>query len=408
MMHEPYVIRAGKLVTVTERGTIHDAAMLVEEGKIRGITTWKEAAEFANELKVIDYSQQVLTPSLIDCHTHLLEYAPGAMYPVTQVTHGIGGQSLLLQALSSGITAIGEQICGYHKYNLAMSDIRNWADQVPMDVSFSSSTISVGFRQMAHFSAATQSLPIDKKQLLDEQILQYLIEHSEYPGENLFINATPANFSEEAVPTAGEVIYSQQELNKIVNLFHMGGRLIGAHVGGEQAIRMALDAGIDVLHHAHGITRPLVEQAARQHVSIVATPIGGTHLTPNSPEDILRMMAYDITVAISTDAYLPPHPEAAWIPPECAGKLLGPESLLLTAQPAMKLLYESGWDENAILALITRNPAKIMGKADTYGQLRTGLEANFVIATGVPGLEFIDPTGIRQVYYRGVKVIDRG
>ena len=53
---------------------------------------------------------------------------------------------------------------------------------------------------------------------------------------------------------------------------------------------MALDAGFDVLHHAHGITNELLEKASKQRVKVVATPMGGTHLMPNSPEDILKLV----------------------------------------------------------------------------------------------------------------------
>lgn len=406
-MSNTYLLKARKLVTVTDRGTLHDAGMVVENGTISVIAPWQEVAELAESMEVIDCSRYVVTPGLVDCHTHLLEFAPGAVYPITQATHVMGGQALLMQALSCGITALGEQICGYHKYDLSPLDFRNWTKQVPMDVVFSSSTISIGFRQMVHFSAATRSQPIGIEQLTDKSILRFIAEHSEYPGENLFINATPANFTEDFVPCAGEVVYEQHELDDIVRLFHEKGKRIGAHVGGERAISMALDAGIDVLHHAHGISDSLIERAARQNVSVVATPIGGTHLLPNSPDDIVRLMENGVVVAISTDAFLPPHPGAVWLPDACMGKLLGPESLMLSAHPAMKRLHGLGWDENAVLALITRNAAQVMGRDGRYGQLREGMDANFVVASGVPGLEITEPEDVLQVYYQGVRVIDR-
>ncbi|WP_177237879.1 amidohydrolase family protein [Paenibacillus sp. 1_12] len=382
--------------------------MLIENGLIKQILTQQEAQRVSAAIDVVDCSKYVVTPSLIDCHTHLLEFAPASIYGVTKETYGLGGQALLLQALSNGITALGEQICGFPTIDLTLSDIRKWSQSIPMDICFSLSSISIGFNNLLHFSASTRSQSISQERLMEEEILNYLVEHSEYPGENLFINATPANFTEDVVPNAGAVIYKQQELVHIANLFHQAGKKIGAHVGGETAIRMALDADFDVLHHAHGISDQLIEQARQQQVSIVATPIGGTHLVPNSPEEISCIAMKGINIAISTDAYLPIHPNADWIPNGNDGKLLGPESLLLAAHPAMKLLYEKGWDENAVLSLITRNAAQIMGRDGRYGQLSEGMEANFLVSPGLPGLEITNSNELLQVYYKGVKVMDRG
>lgn len=110
---------------------------------------------------------------------------------------------------------------------------------------------------------------------------------------------------------------------------------------------MALEAGIDVLHHAHGITKELIEKAAAQNTAIVATPMGGTHLEPNSPENILALVRKTIPVSIATDSYLPPYPGLSWLP-FTDSALQGPDVLILIAFPAMALLKENCYDENEI------------------------------------------------------------
>jgi imidazolonepropionase-like amidohydrolase len=47
-----------------------------------------------------------------------------------------------------------------------------------------------------------------------------------------------------------------------------------AHVAGEEGIEMALNAIVDVLQHAHGITDEQIVRVAKQGVKIVATPMG--------------------------------------------------------------------------------------------------------------------------------------
>src|SRR5699024_12285634 len=93
----------------------------------------------------------------------------------------------------------------------------------------------------------------------------------------------------------------------IVSIYHESGKRIGVHVAGEEGIQMTLDAGVDVLHHAHGITKDQIKQAKRKGVKIVATQMGGTHLEQNSPENIRKLVRNNIDVSIASDAYLQPY-----------------------------------------------------------------------------------------------------
>lgn len=57
--------------------------------------------------------------------------------------------------------------------------------------------------------------------------------------------------------------------------------------------------------------------------------------------------------------------------------------------------------------MLTANPAKILGKQRQFGRLKPGLEANFLVIEGIPGLEVTEVERIKKVFYQGVKVIDR-
>jgi imidazolonepropionase-like amidohydrolase len=401
-----YLIRGKKIVTVSQLGTLEDGAMIIVNGKIAEIGSRMFLKEKFPDIDVMDCSNYVITPSLVDCHTHLLEFAPTSLYPVTPETHFLAGKAILLQALSAGITALGEQICGHPLCDFSKEDYQKAVRDLPLDVSFATTSISIGFENLAHFTSITQSRGVTQYDLSDPILVQMIAHESDYPGENIFINATPANFTEKEVPRAGEIIYTLEELKKIVKIYHRLGKRIGAHVAGEEGIKLALEAGIDVLHHAHGITDEQIDIAARQGIKVVATPMGGTHLQPNSPEEILKFFQKDIPVSISTDSYLPPFPGTLWLPFQDEA-LKGPDVLMLIAQPAMQLLKKHHYDENKILALVTANPAKLLGKDDTFGRLEAGLEANFLVSEGIPGLEVTEIDQIKNVFYKGVKVIDR-
>lgn len=406
MRGSSWIIRAKKIVTVSEAGTIYDGAMVIQEGKIIAIDTWEKIEGFYAALPVKDYSKDVISPSLVDCHTHLLEFASRSLYPVTQETQFLAGKALMLRALTSGITALGEQICGHPNSQFEIDDYKRIVSDLPIDCVFATTTITIGLKELAHFSAVTKSKSLTDRDVKDLRLMEQVAMHSGYPGENLFINATPANYTPEQVPRAGEILYTYEELKEIVDLFHQQGKHIGVHVAGKEAIDLTLRAGVDVLHHAHGITKEQMKRARVQGVKIVATPLGGTHRMPNSPENIVTLVDEGIDVSIATDAYIPPYPGADWLAFRDE-RLQGSDVLLELAAPALRELVKKGYDENDALKLLTLNPTTVMHREDRYGKLAEGMEANFIVSTGVPAIDFTNVEDIKGVYFQGKKVVER-
>src|SRR5690554_5647553 len=192
-----YLIKSKKIVSADDNiGTVYNGAMVVENGKIRGIGDYSTLKSKYLDLEELDYNDYIITPSLVDCHTHLLEYAPTSLFPVTKKTHLMGGISLLLKAISSGITALGEQICGHPLSDLGKPDYEDLVKDLPIDIIFSLSSISIGLENIVNFTGITGSKTVEDHILIDNNLNKELANLSEYPGENLFINATPANFQE--------------------------------------------------------------------------------------------------------------------------------------------------------------------------------------------------------------------
>ena len=73
----------------------------------------------------------------------------------------------------------------------------------------------------------------------------------------------------------------------------------------------------------------------------------------------------------------------------------------------MQMLKQNGWNENDILALITLNGAKILGKENIFGSIQVGMDANLIVSVGIPGLEITNTEQILKVFFRGLKVIDK-
>ena len=405
-MDRGYIVKAKKIVTVGKDKTIVNGAMVIKEGKIIDIGKVEDIISKYKELEIEDFGDLVITPSLIDCHTHLLEYAPSTVYPVTNETYNIAQKSLVLQALMSGVTTFGEQICGSPMTVSSVKDFKDIAKELPVNMVFSCNSITIGFKDLVNFTSVTGNNSVSKDKLIEDDTIMNLIENSDYPGENIFINATPANLTEDIVPRAGEVIYTQEELDKIVSIFHDKGKRIGCHVAGNDAIEMAIKARFDVIHHGHGITDNEINDVSNNKISIVATPLGGTHLKSNSPEEILKLIENKILVAIATDAYLPPYEGVSWLRFNDKEPKGSPE-LMIISNEAMKLLLDNGYDENEALSLITLNAAKILGVEDKVGSLETGKDADFIVSNGIPGIEFTNNSNIKRVYLKGRCLISR-
>lgn len=406
MTLKEYILRADKVVTVSKKyGTLQDGAMVISGGKIIEVGSYTLIKSKYN-LDVLDFHDYVITPSLVDCHTHVLEYAPTSLFPVTGATHLMGSISLILKVLSSGITSLGEQVCGHPESDLGKIDYLAAVKDLPIDITFSLSSISIGLKEISHFSGVTGSKSLSKEMLISEDILNQLITQSDYPGENVFINATPANLEDILVPRAGEIIYTQEELDNIVALYHANGKRIGCHVGGQEAIEMAINSGFDIIHHGHEMTKVQIQKVIDNDISIVATPLGGTHLAPNKPDEIVEMVVRGVDLSISSDGYLPPSKKAPWLQFK-DNNLKGPEDLMLLSHPSMLMLKELDYDESEILQLITLNPAKVLGKDKLYGSLEEGKDANFIVSKGIPGLEITNPEDVLQVYFKGEMIIDK-
>src|SRR5699024_12293005 len=106
------------------------------------------------------------------------------------------------------------------------------------------------------------------------------------------------HFTKDEVPRAGEILFTPEELKRIVSIYHESGKRLGVHVAGEEGIQMTLDAGVDVLHHPHGITKEQIKQPKRQRVERVARTTGGTPWDPTSPENKRQLLRCNIDVSI--------------------------------------------------------------------------------------------------------------
>lgn len=403
-MQKTVALRAGRIVTAGSAKTIRDGVVLIEDGIIKAVGKASEFGSKLAALPVAEYPEQVITPGLVDCHSHLFEYAAATIHPVTAKTHTASVEALLLHALACGLTSVGDHICGFPGYAIDAESCIAAAKRAAIRTRVALCAITLGSEPPLNLTALSGNVPVSRETLFAKETLTRLVALSTFPGENVFLTATPGNLPLSQMPNAGGLVYTLDELKRVADAYHGAGKRFGAHVGGAEGIDLALDAGVDVLHHAHGMTEKQMERAAKAGVPVVDTPLGGTHLPPRTAEGVEKLVNAGLSVSIATDAYLPA-PEG--MPPLVPDKLYGPEALMAIAAPSLRLLHAHGRDENDCLALLTKNPASVLGLAGKTGVIEPGAYADLLVADGVPALEITEPSKIHAVYRAGEKVIAR-
>ena len=180
-MKSRYALKAKRIVTAGKLGTILDGVIIINQDKIEQIGTYKELFSQLSDLEVYDCKDKVITPGLVDCHTHLFEYAAGSLYPVTQATHLLAGKCLALDALTHGVTALGEQICGHPACNLNIKDYYKAVQNLPMSIQFALCSITMGDENVSHYCALNGNNPISLNELLDPENIKTLAIEGDFP-----------------------------------------------------------------------------------------------------------------------------------------------------------------------------------------------------------------------------------
>lgn len=397
------LIYNAKIVSLGEHGTLDNGYIKVVDGCIAAIN--EGVPPNMNISNAIDAQGMVVMPSLTDCHTHLMEFATSELFQ----THGKGqkmaGIANLLTALTSGITHLGEHHLGHPSLTQEIAEYLEIENSLPIDAKLAFGCCFLGTEPLSLLSSTRPGRSLVKGQLTKEEY-RVMARQSQFPGENIFLNATVANLPLAAVPRAGEITYSASELREIVAIFHEEGKKIGAHIEGDEAARMFIEAKGDVIHHGHNLSLETVDLIADKGIPVIVTPHGGTSAVPTSPTEVFEFYRRGIKIALATDSYLPVHPGATWynLP---KSYLVGPRDILTIAQPIFSYFKHQGIGVAEILKLITVNGREILLSQTAAAVLQEGNPADLIMVTQLPGIETSNVDCVKVVIKDGEILVDR-
>ena len=400
---DDFLIHNAQILTLDDQGIIDNGFLVINKGKIVQIGDGTPpGGTYEN---IIDADNMIVMPGLVDCHTHLMEYATIEIHHTYGSAQKIAAMANLLSALKSGIVALGEHHLGHPQLPQSFQGYKQIISDNPVDIKLASGCCFIGTDPLVLVSSTAPATVIEKEDLNRDMFVD-MAKKSDFPGENIFLNATVANLPLDEAPRAGELTFSYEEIKVIVEIFHACNKRIGAHLEGDDAAEMFINAGGDVIYHGHNLTDTMVSKIADIKIPVVITPHGGTSSKPTSPEEVYRFYKQGIMLAIASDSYIPVHPGAEWINIP-SGKLAGPEDFMKICEPVLNYLIENGVELSEALKLITLNGRKILDFPEKNWSLSAGNNADIIISKKIPAIETVDVYDIKYVIKSGKLVINR-
>jgi imidazolonepropionase-like amidohydrolase len=386
-------IRAGHLIDGRGGPPIANAIILIEGERIvaagRGIAIPAGA-------HVIDLPTSTLLPGLIDCHTHIT-MAPGAsgdQFRRSFVDAAMLAPGYARATLEAGFTTIRD--LGAPQFvDISLRNAIDRGDIPGPRIVAATMGISAtgghgdtnGLSSYLHFdelSGVADGVDDIRKKVRFE---------IKYGAGVIKVMATAGAMSEEESVDAA--LYTQEELNAVVDEARMWGRRVAAHAHGAEGIKRAVRAGVASVDHGTFLD----EEGARLMAE------RGTYLVKDSYEDawflerapgwgypkiIVEKLAkivkgheaafklarkHGVKIAFGTDAGMLPHGENAKQFRDYLAWGMSPMDAILTA---------------------TRNAADLLGWGDRIGAVAPGYFADII---AVPGDPLTSPALLERVSF---------
>jgi len=357
---------------------IANGSILVENGKIKAISEGEQSGVSGAE--VIDAGGRLVTPGLIDAHTHLGLFGTGTRWEgmdVNEMTDPITPQLCAYDAINpmdetfeharaAGITAVGTgpgsanvicgTFCAIKTYGTRIDDM-TLKRHMAMKIAFGENAKQV-YGQQAKKSPMTRMAiaAMIRENLIKAQ--RYMQELETYEASDKADKKPPAYDQklEALIPVLRREIPLKAHAHRADDIF------TACRIANEFNLRISLD------HCSEG-------HLIADYLKAEGKPciVGPTFVHASKPE--VRNKTFDtvkvllekgILVAIITDSPVIPL-----------------EGLPLSAGLAIK----AGAPEDKVWECITINPAKIMGVDERIGSLEVGKDADIVIHNGNPLLE---------------------
>jgi imidazolonepropionase-like amidohydrolase len=401
-------VRAARLLDVKRGAVINDAVILIENGRVASVGP---RLSIPADMQVIDLGGAMVLPGLIDSHTHLLQnYSkeiggdePNMLLTVAQMstaTRALLGARLGLEDLEAGITVVRDLGNSGLNGDVALRDAIRSGWIVGPRMLASTRAISAAGGQFGNMSAEAQKI------IEQEYVTVSGVEEARRAVRQAFYDGADCI---KVIVNTGPRVISTEELKVIVEEAHRVGRKVAAHAIGDQATRIAAEAGVDSIEHAYTVPDDVLRMMAAKKIYLVPTDFPpDVYLPPNlSPEQqqqaleqikkftngsrarLARAIKAGVPIAAGSDSYYA-------IP----GMTRGQTSLLI-----YRAYAEAGMTPLEIIRAATVNAADLLaGDRALFGSIEDGKFADLIAVAGDPLKDITELEHVRFVM-KGGKVI---
>lgn len=319
-------IHAGHVLDVKSGKLLADQMIVIEDGKIVGVSRAAEAKIPADAVR-IDLPNATVLPGLIDAHTHLtmdpkFGYERLATSLPRETLTGAKNARLTLLAGFTTVRNVGAREFG----DVALRDAINAGDVPGPRMLASGPPLSI-----TGGHCDNNMLPFEYHATSDgvadgiAAVQHKVRENIKYGSDLIKVCATGGVLSLGDNPQHSQ--FTLEEMKAIVADAHRLGRKVAAHAHGAEGIRWAAEAGVDSVEHGSYIDDAGIA-AMKEHGTYLVPTLylgdwmidnaGLTHLPPPllaksqevipaARKNIARAFAGGVKVAFGTDAAVYPH-----------------------------------------------------------------------------------------------------
>ncbi|MEW5953905.1 MAG: amidohydrolase family protein [Bacillota bacterium] len=369
-----YLIKAGLLIQ-PEDATHRTGVMLeIKRGLITHIYPDSQAQPNASEpAEMIDLSPYTLMPGLIDCHVHLALDGENFKHALARWDQGDELEQHLTRSLKAylgqGILAVRD---GGDARGLALK-LRH---QVRAGNTPSPQIIATGWaiRQTGRYGGFLGPGLAGKS-------VEEAVEEAAGAGADQIKVLVSGIVDFNTYGRVGQVQFNLPNLSALVRHSHQLGLRVMAHASSREAVRLALEAGVDSLEHGYFLSQQSIDLLAATKTPWIPTlaPVAN-QLTLCKPElaEIIsktcRRQQEMVAAAASAGVIIGIGTDAG-----AAGVRHGQGFL-----DEVRLLREAGLSPARIIKAATTDGARILGLERKLGRLQVGMPANLIAVEGNP------------------------
>jgi imidazolonepropionase-like amidohydrolase len=380
------------------------AIVIVEDGKIRNVTT--DASAIPQGAQVIDLSNYIGLPGLIDVHTHMTMYTdekPGEPM-LKQLTVNPPAVEVFLarkgamRTLEAGVTTVRD--LGADQYmDIAMRDLINHGEIIGPRM------FVVGYGLYITNTPYKPGLNLPAGGIADgvPEVLRVVRQQIAAGADWIKMYASTGTDDD----VTGFQTYNYDEIKAAVDTAHQFGKKIAIHSYGPAGARDAVRAGTDSLEHATDMDDATIQEMVKRGTYYVPTIDHNRYYIDNGDK-----IGYAPGYKERLQAFIPRNLETTRRAFKAGVKIaMGSDAIYTMFGENTRELgwfVKAGMTPEQALQTATGNAAKLLGKETELGALAPGYLADLVAVDGDPLADInVVLNNVKWVMKSGDVVVDK-